>query len=76
MSAVARIAKPTMRGLHVAEVKRYVVYTLDSTVLFIQYMLDAKPAMRSRHVAEVKRYVVYLQLDCAQYAVCMLEGVP
>jgi hypothetical protein len=30
MSAVAKISKPLMRGLHVAEVKKYVVYGLYS----------------------------------------------
>ena len=46
--AVARIAKPVMRGLHVNEVKRYVVV----------WAKKYKPVMRGLHVSEVKRYVV------------------
>ncbi len=30
MSVVAKVSKPVMRGLHVAEVKKYVVYVLYS----------------------------------------------
>ena len=43
--AIARIAKPVMRGLHVSEVKRYVV------VRFKKY----KPVLRGLYVSEVKR---------------------
>ena len=46
--AVARIAKPVMRGLHVNEVKRYVVV----------WVKKYKPVMHGLHVSEVKRYVV------------------
>ena len=51
--AVARIAKPVMRGLHVNEVKRYVVV----------WVKKYKPVMHGLHVSEVKRYVCKGQQD-------------
>ena len=51
--AVARIAKPVMRGLHVNEVKRYVVV----------WVKKYKPVMHGLHVSEVKRYVYKGQQD-------------